>query len=199
MIFLDREYELKVIERALRARNRVLVKGLRGIGKTALLKVISNKLDAIYIDCSLVLRPRHLGFLLDERWNEAYEALEGLFSKVSSLNRPLILDEFTDLLERFGKQRPYRGSGGSIAVASHFRGLIERYDIPLAVATTSLKSLYELTEKYSKPLARTFEVNITLKPLDYETTIKLAQILGFSLHRLYAYVNLGNHKAQPPS
>jgi len=68
--------------------------------------------------------------------------------------------------------------GGATAVASHFRGLVEKYNIPIAVATTSLKTLYELTEKYSKPLARLFEITITLKPLDYETTVKLANILA---------------------
>ena len=178
MVFLDREYELEIIERGLKTKSRVLVKGLRGVGKTALLKTVSKKLKAIYIDCSLILRPRHLGYIFKEQWNEAYEALERLFDKVSSLGKPLILDEFTDLLDRFGKLKPYRGMGGAAAVASHFRGLVEKYDIPIAVATTSLKTLYELTEKYSKPLARLFEITITLKPLDYETTVKLANILA---------------------
>ncbi|RLE79552.1 MAG: hypothetical protein DRJ52_08200 [Thermoprotei archaeon] len=178
MVFLDREYELEIIERGLRTKSRALVKGLRGVGKTALLKEVSSRLRAIYIDCSMILRPRHLGYVLKENWSESYEALEGLFKKVADLGKPLVLDEFTDLLERFGKLKPYRGMGGASAVASHFRGLVEAYEVPVAVATTSLKTLYELTERYSKPLARLFDIVITLKPLDYETAIKLAYLLA---------------------
>jgi len=178
MVFLNRERELELIEKGLRTKSRILVKGLRGVGKTALLKEVSKRVEALFIDCSLVFRPRHLAYLVGEKWDEAYEALEGIFQKASLMAKPLILDEFTDLLERFGRLKPYRGMGGSTAVASHFRGLVEKYEIPIAVTTTSLKTLYELTRKYSKPLARLFDVIISLKPLDFETSIRLASILA---------------------
>ena len=178
MLFLDREEELELVRRSIRGRGRVLIKGLRGVGKTALLREVAHRKSGVYIDCSLILRPKHLAAIFGKKWEDPYETLKGVFEHAEREGKPLLLDEFTDLLGRFGRLNPYRGVGGAFAVASHLRGLAEEYEVPLVVTTSNLKTLHELLEKYSRPLARFFNLIVNLSPLDLETAARLAKILA---------------------
>lgn len=184
-IFVDREEELSLLRRAIKERDKVLIKGLRGIGKTTLLK--KSLVKGIYINALKILKPHHLAKVVFQKTkktikaNDPYEVLEETFSLLNQLNLPLAIDEFTTLIERFGLISPYRGKGGKEAVASHLRELLERVDIPILLSTTSLKTLSELTGRYTKPLARAFDLVIYLDPLPFDSSLELVKRLSEKL------------------
>ena len=177
MKIVDRKEELSILRRAVRAKMKVLIKGLRGVGKTTLLRIITSEYNGLYINCQKILKPNHLlSFLPEEKSiSDAYESLELLFHTSERKYPVLALDEFTDLLKRFGNFKPYKGSGGIEAVASHFRALLEECKICVILSTTSLKTLIRVAGEYSKPLARAFDVVIHLHPLKFDDAIELAR------------------------
>jgi len=182
--FVDREEEIKTLTRIFRAGGKALLKGLRGVGKTALLLHLREKYGGIYLDFQRIMRPNHLSKVFEDEtgvrleFEDAYHCLEELFEKAKRLKLPLMFDEFTELLVRFGAVHPYRGSGGKDAVASHLRSLLQESRLPAFFSATSLKTLVEVAGEYTKPLARAFDVVITVHPLKLADAKKLAEKLA---------------------
>ena len=183
-IFVNREYELEILRRAIKNNLKVLIKGLRGIGKTTLIMKIINEYNGIYIDCMKILRPIHLRKIINQIFKiniedqDPYNIIEKLFKIAEENNKPLALDEFTEIIKIFSKYYPYRGSGGISAIASHLRSLLVETKIPIILSSTSLKTIYELTKEYSKPLARAFDLILNINPLTIESSIELISKLA---------------------
>lgn len=178
-MIIDREEEIKLIGEGIRRNAKILIRGLRGVGKTTLLKYFCDRCGGLYINCQRILHPEHLLLIMGIREivSDAYQALERFFYVVNRQKKLLAMDEFTDLLRNFGTYKPYRGRGGTNAVAMHLRALLEESKIPILFSTTSLKTLHDVAGEYSKPLARSFDVIITLYPLSFENTIKLIDLI----------------------
>ena len=195
-IFINRDDELELLTRAIKTAGKVLIQGLRGVGKTTLLKKINETANGIYIDFQNILRPRHLAKVIEEKTkinvdtDDPYECLEVLFSIAEDTEKLLIFDEFTELINRFGMLKPYRGSGGKESISMHLRSLLQKSKIPVFMSSTSMKTISEITGRYTKPLARAFDIIITLHPLKIEDGAKLALAfankLGISLEETYA-------------
>ena len=173
-IFINRDDELELLTRAIKTAGKVLIQGLRGVGKTTLLKKINETANGIYIDFQNILRPRHLAKVIEEKTkinvdtDDPYECLEVLFSIAEDTEKLLIFDEFTELINRFGMLKPYRGSGGKESISMHLRSLLQKSKIPVFMSSTSMKTISEITGRYTKPLARAFDIIITLHPLKIE-------------------------------
>ena len=174
-IIIDREREINMIESGIRVGLKILLKGLRGVGKTTLLKYFVEKYNGLYVNCQKILRPEHLLEIIGNEGNyvDAYEALEKFFEIACNKYYLIALDEFTDLLVRLGNFKPYRGTGGTSAVASHLRAILEEVKKPIIFSTTSIKTLYDVAGEYSKPLARSFDMIIHVHPLSMEDALKL--------------------------
>ncbi|MCD6514782.1 MAG: hypothetical protein J7L07_07640 [Candidatus Odinarchaeota archaeon] len=176
-----------MLRRVCLTNGKAVIKGLRGIGKTTIMKRLCDEFKGIYIDFQNILRPKHLAMVIREltgrtiNCENPHACLEEMFKVAYELKKPLFLDEFIDLIARFGLMMPYRGSGGSDAVAMHFRSLLQKYDIPIIISATSLKTLSEITGRYTKPLARAFDVILTLHPLKLHDAVKLAYQIAESL------------------
>nr|MDO8062480.1 hypothetical protein [Candidatus Freyrarchaeum guaymaensis] len=190
-LFVDREEEMEALRKAVRTGGKVLLKGLRGVGKTALLLRLREEVGGVYVDFQRVLRPSHLSTFFEEetgvsiRFDDAYSCLEDFFVKAEEVGRPLMMDEFTELIVRFGAASPYRGAGGRDAVASHLRSLMQAVRIPVFLSATSLKTLSEVAGEYTKPLARAFDMVLTVHPLTLksgrELAEKLAELMGVTV------------------
>lgn len=178
-MMINREEEIKLIDEGVRRKAKIVIKGLRGVGKTTLLKYFCEKYNGLYVNCQRILHPEHLLLTLGikEIISDAYQALEIFFDTINKEVRLLALDEFTDLLRNLGTYKPYRGRGGTNAVAMHLRALLEESEIPILFSTTSLKALYDVAGEYSKPLARSFDIIITLHPLPFESAIELLDLI----------------------
>ncbi len=196
-VFIDRDEELNRLA-SVKPPAIVLVKGPRGIGKTALLKEFCRRLSQegkkhVYVDCLKVLRPRQLveeaidwvaswELRLPERpevLRRAYrarrpdEALETFFRFCYDIGVDVaILDEFTTLIRRFSRRRPYASAD---EVASHMRSLMESFPCLWILCSTSMEDVYQLCESARKPFARAIDIAFEVLPLAFRDIEKLVR------------------------
>ncbi|RLE71551.1 MAG: hypothetical protein DRZ80_08285 [Thermoprotei archaeon] len=216
--FIDREMELRKLRTLVKSKNKILLVGLRGYGKTSLLVKFLDILEkeekeiGIYVNClriysgaDLLLEVKNdiekLDILEDKRVVEELEilaklitnpkdALDNVFKKLSEIGtRVLIFDEISTMVQRFALQKPFRGAGGSRAVAAHLKSLIEAYDFSIIFSDTSISSLHELFEDYTSPLFRVFDTKIIIEPLSLQATLEFVRkLLGIK------HVSLGEEE-----
>ena len=187
-MFLDREEELKMLMKAAKTGDKVLIIGLRGYGKTSLAKefyrrLIDMNVKSVFVNCLKILSPMDLIELLKEQvgiqidGKTSKEALEKFFYDGEKAGvKVFIIDEFTTLFRRFGMIKPYRGSGGPMAVAEHFKSILDDLNSAVIALDTSFKDVKEFVKDYSSPLFRQFTIEIKLNPLPIEYAIQLAKI-----------------------
>jgi len=181
--FINRERELLTLIEHVKIGSKVVVYGLRGVGKTRLVKEVIKAVEdmgykALYIDCMRVISPRDLLMNVIDTLNfivhDPEAALEYFFKAAIEKGIKLIVfDEFTSLLNGFGSFSPFRGRGGAKAVVRYLRHLIENYPGSIIALDTSMKALFELVLEYSSPLMRCFNVVIELHPLDFSSACTL--------------------------
>ena len=204
-IFVNREVELRRLMDLVLIGAKVLLIGLRGYGKTSLLVRFldilesENKGFGIYVNCLRVYSGKDL--LLEVRGeierikgadfdlvkelemraelvDNPRDALDIVFDMVSKAGASvLIFDEVSMLIQRFALQKPFRGMGGSRAVASHLKSLLEMYDFSVIFSDTSISALHELFEDYTSPLFRAFDAKIVIEPLSLEDSMSLVREL----------------------
>ncbi len=205
-IFVNRTDELDKLSDWVRGGSNVLLLGLRGYGKTSLLiklvENLKNELIGVYFNCLAIYDGRDLliwlrreleryrsrGFsdselsLIDAKMahlkhlNEYLDALYELADRFGV--RLIIFDEISSLFRKFGVQKPYRMSGGSLAVAEHFKALLDSYmNISTIFSDTSINFQYEAFKDYSAPLLRQYEAELDLGPLSYRDTLVLVREL----------------------
>lgn len=198
---MNREEEIRVLERAVLSGDNVFVISLRGYGKTALLKEFNRRMHqrgvkGAYINCLRIYSAHdvlelfeeeleslsRLGLIRSENLKDfkmrkptietSKRALELLFEFGNIHLDFIILDEISTLFYRFGLKKPYRGLGGSKAVMEHIKGLLDTYDITLIASDTSLDSLFSLSRDYSAPLFKEMKTILFLKPLSLGDSIR---------------------------
>ena len=187
-MFLDREEELKILMKAAKTGDKVLIIGLRGYGKTSLAKEFYRRLmdinmKSVFVNCLKILSPMDLIELLKEQvgiqidGKTSKEVLEKFFYDGEKAGvKVFIIDEFTTLFRRFGMIKPYRGFGGPMAVAEHFKSILDDLNSAVIALDTSFKDVKEFVKDYSSPLFRQFTIEIKLNPLPIEYAIQLAKI-----------------------
>jgi len=106
------------------------------------------------------------------------EALDFLFSFSRNAGvSAIVFDEISTLINRFGLLKPFRGMGGTKAVAEFLKSLLDTYDLSVIMLDTSINSLIELFYDYSSPLFREFDARIFIEPLGFESSLELLNIL----------------------
>ena len=202
-IFVNRTEEIRILEQLIKTGSRVLIMGLRGYGKTALITKLKNELSRkgkciVYLDCNAIFSPTDLvGYLVeqlktcnlvDEKTSEliliksremnSKEALENVFKlseehEVSSI----IFDEISTLIQRISLLKPYRGLGGSISVAQHIKALLNKHSFSVIFIDTSINSMIDLFMDYSSPLFKEFTHKMEIEPLPFTDATILAKRL----------------------
>ena len=202
-VFVNRDEELRYLSNLVMTKSKVLLLGLRGYGKSSLLRkllelLLSRGIVGVFIDC---LRIYNGGDLLLEFRNylnkmnvsagdvfrelellaktvNPRSALDSLFEFAKKLNiGVLIFDEISTLIQRFSVFKPYRRLGGARAVGEHLKSLLDSFDGAVIFSDTSISALHELFREYTSPLFREFTAEIFLEPLSIEDTIEYARIL----------------------
>lgn len=192
-MFVDREEELNRLLRLVEKRDNILIYGLRGIGKTALLKELYRRLmdmgiKVSYVDGFSIFSPGELAskFNLDGR-EPANLILEKFFRLD---NMVLILDEFTYMMEAFSGRKPYSRIED---VARHFRSLLEersdRGGCSLILCSSALGFVSRLLSRYFAPLFRMFST-LRLGPLPLDDAAKLAESYGLAQNKAFRVAEL---------
>ena len=202
-VFVNRKQELSELKKLVEGKSKVLIIGLRGYGKTSLVKKLVDEMGekgktAIYIDCNRVFSPTDIVMFLietlkshseenDFRIRElelmagninAKESLEILFKYSSEAGVKLIVfDEISTLINRFSLLNPYRGFGGAISVGQHLKSLLNSYNIAVFFVDTSINTIFDIFNNYSSPLFKEITHKINLEPLELNDSTKLAEEL----------------------
>ena len=166
----------------------ILLKGKRGIGKSALMKKVLEELEAegirtLSLDCQRVSMPSRLLLKLSEKTGRdisvgenPYEVLETLFKIAMEEGVSVIFfDEFTYLVRDFSRRNPYRGAESVIA---HLRSLINEFEGGVVFASSTLLSLSKLIRGYERRMARMFDVVFKLENLTLGDTLKIIEGYG---------------------
>ena len=199
--FVNREKDIQRLLELIRGNSKVLILGLRGYGKTSLVVKTIEEFEkregkiCIYINCLRVYDGKDLlleaasEFQGREKLAEELrvkslivrnpkEALDFLFSFSKNVGvSAIVFDEISTLINRFGLLKPFRGMGGTRAVAEFLKGLLDTYDISVILLDTSINALIELFYDYSSPLFREFDARIFIEPLGFESSLELLNIL----------------------
>jgi len=174
-MFVNRESELKELSKYLDMNRDILIYGLRGIGKTALLKnfyrqLLDKNISAIFLDGLKIVSPSILARYLGVEYTNPYDILNTL----SSINSVILIDEFTTIFDVFSSYQPYRGRS---SVARHFRSIVlerrERRLPPIIISSSALGVVHREIKKYFGPLFREFK-HIFIGPLAIEDAAKIA-------------------------
>ena len=202
-VFVDRVDEVETLKKLIRSGSRVWITGLRGYGKTTLLRYLVDRfnldgLHLIYIDCGAIFSPQDLvvwvakrleerGLISGEKFelivakSEAFtprDAIESIFEMCANAKVDgLIFDEISTLIQRYSLLKPYRGMGGSMSVAQHLKSLLNRYELSVIFVDTSINSMLDLFEDYTSPLFKEFTYKMELKPLPLTDATILAREL----------------------
>ena len=202
-VFVDREAELRRLRNLVRTRSKILLLGLRGYGKSLLLRKLLEGLSSegvrgVLLDClriysggDLLLEFRRylsdIGILSEDLDKEIgllaqtidpRSALDYIFRYAGDLNIDvLIFDEVSTLIQRFSVFKPYRRLGGIRAAGEHLKSLLDSFDNAIIFSDTSISALHELFREYTAPLFREFTAEMFLGPLSVEDTMKYAEIL----------------------
>ncbi len=187
-MFINRDSEIQFLKKALKMGKKILLKGKRGIGKSALMKKILEELEAegirtLSLDCQRVSMPSRLLLKLSEKTGREvtisenpYEVLETLFRISMEEDISVIFfDEFTYLVRDFSRRNPYRGSESVIA---HLRSLISEFEGGVVFASSTLLSLSKLVRGYERRMARMFDVVFKLENLTLSDTLKIIKGYG---------------------
>jgi len=193
-----RDREIRALEEYVKLGKKVLIKGRRGIGKTALVKKVAENMrkadiNVLYINCENITTPKSLlstigvkeGYIL-----EPDEILSIFFKKLQEINiNILILDEFTILLKDFSKRKPYRGLE---KVVAHLRGLTSEFDGAVLFTASSLWFIAKLLKSYERRLARMFNVVLKLDSLKLGDASKIAYDITKNEEESFLIANLGD-------
>lgn len=175
-----REEEIRALFEYVKLGKNILLKGRRGIGKTALVKELVKRVkdlgfNSLYVNCESITTPKTLlDFvgLSGRKQISTEEILPKFFEEISRKNiQVLVLDEFTLLIRDLSKRKPYRGVEKVIA---HLRSLLEEYSGSVILTASTLWTISRLMKNYERRLARMFPVVLTLGPLTINDAAKLA-------------------------
>ena len=202
-IFVNRGQELSKLKGLVGGKSKVLIIGLRGYGKTSLVKKLVDEMDekgeiAIYLDCNRIFSPSDIVMFLVETLKSssekndfkvrelelmagninARESLEILFKYSNEASvRLIVFDEISTLINRFSLLNPYRGFGGAISVGQHLKSLLNSYDLAVFFVDTSINTIFDIFNNYSSPLFKEITYKMNLEPLALNDSIKLAEKL----------------------
>lgn len=202
-IFVNRETEIKTLRKLVKGKSRILLVGLRGYGKTSLLvklleSLYKEKQIGIYVNCLRIYSGSDLlleikkdvdaldipdGKSLAEKFKilaksplSPKDALDIVFQEIENLGiQVLVFDEISAMIQKFALQKPFRGMGGTRAIAEYLKSLIESCSFSLIFSDTSIDSLYTLFEDYTSPLFRVFDAKFLIEPLDINATLELTR------------------------
>ena len=204
VFIVDREKELNLLRNWVSQGVNVLVLGLRGYGKSTILRYLVEEstcdMMGVYIDCLLVFTPLDLVKALEEnvrkleekgcvefddalfdrvhvRLRDARDGILAFYELVNELGvKFVVFDEVSSLLRKLGVQKPFKGVGGSRAVAELFKSLLDNFkNISTVFSDTSIEFLYELFKDYSAPLFREYQAVLEVDPLPFDAAYELVR------------------------
>jgi len=203
-VFIDRESEKKYIMSLVLSGSKIWILGLRGYGKTSLVRNVledlrKRHLRGLLIDCLRIYSGEDLllaflkeveGISIEDVGNiskeirlltrkiGAKDALEELFNYAMEIGlKVIVFDEISTLIQRFGLLKPYRGFGGIKAVGEHLKTLLNNVSFSVIFIDTSINALFELFKDYTAPLFKEFTAEIKISPLDLDFSLQLVDIL----------------------
>lgn len=179
-VFVDREKELKLLMEYVRNRLFVLVYGLRGVGKSAILRELARRLMAsgekvLYVDGLLITCTEDMAKLVGCEERDPRGVLSALLSLDDHV---IIVDEFLYVFRALMNRRVLPSLE---AIATYLRGLLvrrrERGGKSVILCSSSIGVVEKLTRDYFAPLFREMKV-VLVEPLDMESAIRLAMSMG---------------------
>ena len=205
--FVDRFEEIRRIKSLIYSNSKIFVLGLRGYGKSSLLKRVVREIReegyiGVYIDCLKIYDGRDLisefvrelervgmgeNFSLLKELKilakniEPRDALDAFLEYCSKAGvKVVVFDEISTLIKRFSLFKPYRRMGGVRAVGEHLKSILDRANFSIIAVDTSINFIYQLFIDYTSPLFRQFSAFIEVKPLDIESSIELVEKIASS-------------------
>ena len=200
LMFVDRKEELDMLARWVRGRHNILLLGLRGYGKTSLLRMLlkllaSEGMRGVLIDCLRVYNGSDLllEFLrsLQEHnirvdrsvireikllaWSVSpKDAIIRLFDYAENIGLDIVaFDEISTMIRRFSVFKPFRRAGGAVALGELLKSMLDRARFSVIMCDTSINALYELFREYTGPLFRQYSALLVLDPLDLSSAREL--------------------------
>ena len=181
-MFIDREDELNTLERLVEINVSVIVYGLRGIGKTTILKKLKEHLEqknieTLFIDGYAISNPIDLAKLLSIQETNEKQILIELMSRDNTV---IIIDEFSTLFKTFSRRKEFSDLE---SVARFFRVLlqnrVERGGKSVILCSSAIGIVKKLTMRYFAPLFREFKI-IRIERMAVDAGIALAKSLGLT-------------------
>jgi len=181
-MFIDREDELATLEKLVEINVSAIVYGLRGIGKTTILKELKKHLEqknikTLFIDGYAISNPIDLSKLLSiQEINEKHILTELL----SMDDIVIIIDEFSTLFKTFSRRKEFNDLE---SVARYFRVLLQnrmkRGGKSVILCSSAIGIVKKLTMRYFAPLFREFKI-IRIERMPIDASIMLAKSSGIS-------------------
>lgn len=179
MLFVDREEELRTLKSLVRNKIFVLIYGLRGIGKSALLDKLSEELrsefDILKIDGYRVSSLQDISEILGLEVTSSKSAIKNLLSLD---HKVIIIDEFSALFEMFSRDEEL---GTLEEVAKLFRHYLQerrnRGGNSVILCGSNIGVIKKLAMRYFAPLFREFKI-MRLGNMPLSGIVKLAKLRG---------------------
>ncbi len=185
MIFVDRREELEALKKLVENKIHVLIYGLRGIGKSALLRKLKDELspryDVLIIDGYRISSLRDISDIIGMDIVDSKSAI----SKLLSLDeKVIIIDEFSAFFEVLSRDEELRSGENVARLFRHYlQERRERSGNSIILCGSNIGVVRRIAMRYFAPLFREFKI-IRVGNMPLSSILELAQSYG--IEREYA-------------